>query len=155
MPGQEAAAVRRRIADIEYEQMLQSRYAIARQQHEGAIERSSYTLLSRLNAQGPMTIAELSDALRLDASTLQRQTVAAMRAGLLERIPDPEGGVAKKFTLTEEGASRMLASRDRSIRALGRILEDWSDDDVDRFADYLHRFNIDIERYTRSTAPRS
>lgn len=141
-------AVHRRIADIEYEQMLQSRFVIARHHKEGAVERSSYTLLSRLSAQGPMTIAELSEALRLDASTLQRQTGAALKAGLLERISDPDGGVARKFVVTAEGAARMTASRERSILALEGILEEWTDEDIDRFADYLHRFNIDIERYT-------
>ncbi|WP_159501091.1 MarR family winged helix-turn-helix transcriptional regulator [Microbacterium sp. 18062] len=145
----------RRIADIEYEQMLQSRYSIARHHHEGGIERSVYTLLSRLSVQGPMTIAELSEALRLDASTLQRQTGAALRAGLLERIPDPSGGIARRFAVTNEGTARMRASRDRSIRALDLILENWSDDDVNRFADYLHRFNIDIENYTAKGPPRS
>ncbi|MGW8481894.1 MarR family winged helix-turn-helix transcriptional regulator [Microbacterium sp. NPDC055903] len=146
----EQDAVRRRIADIEYEQMLQSRFAIARQQHEGAIDRSIYTLLSKVNAQGPMSIAELSDALRLDASTLQRQTGAALKAGLVERIADPDGGVARKFALTETGLERMSASRERSIRALERILEDWTDAEIARFADDLHRFNVDIERYSRS-----
>ena len=51
-----------------------------------------------------MSIGELSDAFGLDASTLNRQTAAAMRAGLVERIPDPDGGMARKFRITDEGA---------------------------------------------------
>lgn len=140
----------RRIADIEYEQMVQSRYAIAQHQRrsDDEIERSAYLLLSRIDAEGPKSIGELSEIFRLDVSTVQRQTGSAMRAGLLERIPDPEGGIARKFQLTSDGHARLTAVRDRSIAALGNILSDWSDSEVSLFADMLHRFNLDIENYT-------
>lgn len=137
-----------RIADIEYEQMLLSRYAIAQHRSGDGLDRSVYLLLSRLHLQGPMTISELSEALRLDASTVQRQTGAAMRDGLLERIPDPDGGIARKFSVTTHGASRLQAVRERSIEALEQILSGWSSEDVGQFADLLHRFNIDIEGYS-------
>ncbi len=140
----------RRVADIEYEQTVQSRYAIAQHQRssDDEIERSAYLLLSRIDAEGPKSIGELSEIFRLDASTVQRQTGSAMRAGLLERIPDPEGGIARKFQLTADGRERLTAVRDRSVTALGHILADWTDSEVSTFADMLHRFNIDIENYT-------
>lgn len=138
----------RRIGDIEYEQMLLSRHTIARQQRGRTLERSSYLLLSRIQADGPRSIGELSESLRLDASTLQRQTTAAVRDGLLERVEDPAGGVARKFAVTDLGRERLVQVRDRSIAALGRILADWTDDEVADFADALHRFNVDIERYS-------
>ncbi|MFD4420961.1 MarR family winged helix-turn-helix transcriptional regulator [Agromyces sp. NPDC058484] len=143
----------RRIADIEYEQMLLSRHAVA-QHRPDRIDRSVYLLLSRLHLQGPMSIGELSDAFRLDASTLQRQTSSAMRAGLVERIPDPDGGIARKFAVTTEGQARLDAARERSIRTLDRILAEWSLDDVNRFADLLHRFNLDIESYSDAATSR-
>ncbi len=138
----------RRLGDIEYEQMLQSRYVLAQHRHAGAIERSVYVVLSRISVDGPMTIAELSDAMRLDASTLQRQTSAALKAGLLERIADPDGGLARKFTVTEAGAMRMRATRDYTISRLEDILRDWPSSDVNTFAELLHRFNVDIERHS-------
>ncbi|WP_460801957.1 MarR family winged helix-turn-helix transcriptional regulator [Microbacterium sp. GXF6406] len=137
----------RRIGDIEYEQMMLSRYTIAHHRSARGMDRSVYLLLSGISIHGPMSISELSEMLRLDASTLQRQTGAAMRAGFLERKPDPEGGLARKFVLTPEGEQRLVAVRDRSVDALGKILGDWSDDDVDRFAELLHRFNASIEDY--------
>jgi DNA-binding MarR family transcriptional regulator len=138
----------RRIDDIEYEQMLLSRYTVA--QHRGAdgLERSVYLLLGRIRAQGPMSISQLSTLFRLDVSTLQRQTTAALKAGLLTRIADPDGGVARKFALTEAGARRLEDVRTRSVRALDRILEDWPTEDVNRFAELLHRFNTSIEEYS-------
>ncbi|KJL32233.1 MarR family winged helix-turn-helix transcriptional regulator [Microbacterium azadirachtae] len=138
---------RRRIADIEYAQMLLSRYTIAQLRHDGSLDRSAYVVLARLASDGPLSIGELSDLLRLDASTLQRQTTAAMRMGLVDRIPDPDGGPARKFTLTNEGRIRLDATRERSLHALDKILGDWTDDDIDRFAGLLHRFNAAIETY--------
>lgn len=140
----------RRIEDIEYEQMLLSRYAIAQHRSDEGLDRSAYLLLSRIHAQGPMTIGELSEAFRLDLSTVQRQTTAAVREGLLERIPDPSGGVARKFRLTAHGVERLRFVRERSTCALTRILRDWPTDDVNRFADLLRRFNADIEGYSAS-----
>ncbi|MHC9043295.1 MarR family winged helix-turn-helix transcriptional regulator [Microbacterium saperdae] len=142
--------MKRRIADIEYEQMVQSRYAIAQHQRrsDDEIERSAYLLLSRIDAEGPKSIGELSEIFRLDVSTVQRQTGSAMRAGLLERIPDPNGGIARKFRITPEGRERLTAVRDRSVNALGHILAEWTDAEVSLFADMLHRFNGDIEKYT-------
>ncbi|KQR37469.1 MarR family winged helix-turn-helix transcriptional regulator [Microbacterium sp. Leaf159] len=140
----------RRIADIEYEQMVQSRYAIAQLQRktDEELERSAYLLLSRIDAEGPKSIGELSEIFRLDASTVQRQTGSAMRAGLLDRIPDPAGGIARKFQITPDGRDRLATVRERSVTALERILTKWTDDEVSQFADMLHRFNADIENYT-------
>ena len=138
----------RRIGDIEYEQMLLSRHTSARQQRGRTMERSSYLLLSRIQLDGPRSIGELSETLRLDASTLQRQTTVAVRDGLLERVDDPDGGIARKFALTAIGRERLTAAREHSVAALTRILAEWTDDEVAAFADALHRFNVDIEAYS-------
>ncbi|MFE9835291.1 MarR family winged helix-turn-helix transcriptional regulator [Streptomyces sp. NPDC005551] len=120
----------------------------------GLLERSAYILLSRIRVQGPMSIGELSDAFGLDASTLNRQTAAAMRAGLVERIPDPEGGMARKFRLTDEGARLLDEERDGIIHSLDQVMADWPDEDIAAFAAYLRRFNTDIERLGGRPWPR-
>lgn len=53
-----------------------------------------------------MSIGQLSDAFGLDASTLNRQTAAMLRGNLVERIADPDGGIARKFRITAEGERR-------------------------------------------------
>ena len=145
--------MQRRIADIEYEQLMLSRYTVAQHSSQDGIDRSVYLLLSRIDGLGPMSIGELSEAFRLDASTLQRQTSAALRAGFLERILDSDGGIARKFSLTELGKTQLSVVRGRSVDALKRILVDWPDTDVNQFADLLQRFNTSIEDYTKSLAP--
>ncbi|MEV0495360.1 MarR family winged helix-turn-helix transcriptional regulator [Streptomyces atratus] len=143
---------------VEYEQMLQSRYLHlhkSKGRREGStLERSAYILLSRIRVQGPMSIGQLGDAFGLDASTLNRQTAAAMRAGLVERIPDPEGGMARKFRITAEGERRLDEEREGAIHTLEQIMADWSDEDIAAFADYLKRFNTDIERLDGRPWPR-
>ena len=79
---EEQAGIKDRIAEIEYEQIMLSRYTIAHRRHSGGLDRSVYLLMSRIDGQGPMTITELSQALRLDNSTLQRQVTAAIKAAI-------------------------------------------------------------------------
>ncbi|MFE7526691.1 MarR family winged helix-turn-helix transcriptional regulator [Kitasatospora sp. NPDC057542] len=119
------------------------------------LERSAYILLSRVGAEGPMSIGQLSDAFALDVSTLNRQTAALKSAGLLERIPDPDGGIARKFRLTEEGRRRLDAEREAHVRALNLVMTDWPEEDIASFAGFLRRFNTGIERLDGRPWPRS
>ncbi|MFE6165025.1 MarR family winged helix-turn-helix transcriptional regulator [Streptomyces sp. NPDC056486] len=120
----------------------------------GVLDRSAYILLSRIRTQGPMSLGQLGDAFGLDVSTLNRQTASAMRAGLVERIPDPEGGMARKFRITEEGEQRLDEERAYIVASLGRIMTDWPEEDIAAFADYLQRFNAGIERLYGMPWPR-
>jgi DNA-binding MarR family transcriptional regulator len=141
----------RRTDMVEFEQMVLSRYGLPQlsggRRRGGLLEHSSYILLSRLHVQGPMSIGELSAAFKLDASTLNRQTAAAMRDGLVERIPDPEGGMARKFRATGKGERLLQEERERVVGALDRVMADWSDEDIAEFAAYLRRFNTSIENH--------
>ncbi len=144
--------------EVEYEQMLLSRHTFLNQRggrrKDGVLERSAYILLSRIRMQGPMSIGELSDAFGLDASTLNRQTAAAMRAGLVERIPDPDGGMARKFRITAKGAHMLDEEREGIVEVLDQIMVGWPEEDIAAFASYLRRFNTDIERIGGRPWPR-
>ncbi|WP_275557532.1 MarR family transcriptional regulator [Streptomyces sp. 5-6(2022)] len=118
------------------------------------LDRSGYLLLSRLDAEGAMTIGQLADAFQLDVSTVNRQTGALLRAGLVERIPDPEGGLARKLRVTPQGADRMAAERTCRQTGLSRLLESWTPEDVARFEDVLTRFNREVERQEGRAWPR-
>ena len=117
--------------------------------------RSAYFMRSRIEVQGPRSSGQLGDAFQLDVPTVNRQTAHAMRAGLLERIPDPEGGMARKFRLTGEGEGKLREERELHVQDLDRVFEDWSADDVENFARYLQRFNTSVERITGQPWPRS
>lgn len=139
---------------VEYETMVLERHRLMATPH-GRLERSAYTLLSRLRIEGPMSIGQLSDAFGLDPSTLNRQTSAVLRTGLVERIPDPEGGMARKFRITPEGERRLDEAREESVRGLEKVLATWTPEEVATFAAYLKRFNTDIERLDGRPWPRA
>lgn len=143
---------------VEFETMLLGRHMMMQSPHPrravGHLDASAYTLLSRISVEGPMSIGELSAAFGLDASTLQRQTAAMLREGLVDRIPDPDGGMARKFRMADEGARRLRLHREENIGGLGRIVADWSPEDVAEFAGWLQRFNNDIERLSGRLWPR-
>jgi len=143
---------------VEHEMMLLGRYrqhCEARAEHLGRpMDRSAYLVLSCIGAAGPMSIGQLSDAFGLDPSTLNRQTSAAVRAGLVERIPDPDGGLARKFRITADGERLLEQQRSAIVRDLTRVLAGWSAADVAAFAEHLRRFNAGIERLTGQPWPR-
>ena len=142
---------------IEFEAMLLGRYLSPTHKNpEGGhyLDRSAYTLLTRLQLEGPMSISQLSEAFGLDASTLNRQTAAMLREGLVERIPDPDGGLARKFTVTDAGRQRLASDRRTKVNGLRQVLEDWSDEDVSTLSALLRRFNTDIERRDGRPWPR-
>lgn len=144
---------------LEFETMLLGRHMHmlnprARGAGEERLDRSAYVLLSRIQAQGPMSIGEFSEAFGLDASTLNRQTAAMVRAGVVERMPDPEGGMARKFAITAEGERRLDIHRTENLEGLEKVMTDWTAEDVAEFAAYLSRFNRDIERLDGRPWPR-
>lgn len=118
------------------------------------LDRSAYFLLSFLDAEGALSIGQLADALGLDVSTVNRQTGALLRAGLLERIPDPQGGLARKLRATALGAGRLTADRERRRAGLARVLADWTPEEVARFEDALTRFNREVEADEGRSWPR-
>jgi DNA-binding MarR family transcriptional regulator len=141
--------VHREIADIERELMLIGRYkelATAASADERRLERSGYILLRRLEEEGPMSIGELAQAYSLDTSTVNRQTAVLLRGGLAERIPDPEGGLARKLRITEEGLRRVAAEREYRLNGLATVMKDWTPEELASFADGLAHFNASIER---------
>ncbi|WP_405784165.1 MarR family winged helix-turn-helix transcriptional regulator [Streptomyces sp. NBC_00859] len=146
--------VRQASENIEREMTLLARYRYMDVAQPTRLERSAYVLLCRIEIDGPLSIGQLVDALALDTSTLNRQTAAMTRAGLVERIPDPEGGLARKFRMTEEGARKLRADRQDTVDGLRRVLADWTPEEAEMFAAALERFNTSIETMIGQPWPR-
>lgn len=139
---------RRRIEGLVHEHMLLSRHALQGARpydRKTPLDRSATVLLSRLAAEGPMTVAELADVFDLDISTVHRQIAAAMKKGLVERLSDPAGGVARKHRATGDGTRRLAAELDARRASAERVVADWSDEDLDTFVTLLRRFNEGVE----------
>ncbi|MGH4032198.1 MarR family winged helix-turn-helix transcriptional regulator [Actinomycetota bacterium Odt1-20B] len=101
----------------------------------------SFTLLSHLEYQGGCRATDLAAHYTLDKSTISRQVGALEKAGLVERRLDPTDHRVHVLHLTERGievlgqvtAARRVAFRER--------LADWGGPDLERFAEYLLRYN--------------
>lgn len=145
------------IAALVRENMLLTRVASQGGPPHGrtaVLDRSATVLLARLSAQGPMTIAELAEAFDLDTSTVHRQVAAAMRNGLVERIRDDGGGVARKHRPTEKGLARFreeLAARRASAEA---VTADWDPADVREYVRLMRKFNESVEELRGHPWPR-
>jgi DNA-binding MarR family transcriptional regulator len=119
-----------------------------------ALDRSAFVLLSRLEAQGPMSIPDFVEAFGLAASTFTRQTTALLRNHLVERMLDPQGGVARKFRITEKGERLLAAQREEFVTGLAEVVADWPPERLQRFVADLEQFNTDIERISGRPWPR-
>jgi len=146
----------REIDRLAYEYMLLTRHtsSLGRKGRDGGLERSAYILLSRIDAQGPMTVNELSEAFLLDTSTIHRQMTALLRNGLVERFPDPDGKLVRRFRITDTGMKALTAQRSYAENTLADLVADWPDEDVQTFLDYLQRFNMAIEQRQDQPWPR-
>jgi DNA-binding MarR family transcriptional regulator len=144
------------LALLEQELTLLARHQLSSNQHEPDLhlDRSGYQLLSRLEL-GALSLGGLAEAFKLDVSTVNRQVAALRRKDLVERVPDPAGGVAKLLRPTRRGLS--LLRKDREVRHghVARVIEDWDAGDVARFRELLALFNTSIEALEGRPWPRS
>ncbi|MFF1649121.1 MarR family winged helix-turn-helix transcriptional regulator [Streptomyces sp. NPDC058240] len=111
------------------------------------MERSAYVLLTRLEVGEPLTLKELTHTFQVDVSTINRQVSAMLRNGLVERIPDPDGGMARKFRPTALGLEHLEADRAISRAGTTRLIEasGWTDQRTEQFLTLLVEFNQSIE----------
>ena len=101
----------------------------------------SYTLLGHLEESGGCRATDLAAHYALDKSTVSRQVTALERADLIERRQDPEDHRVHVLHLTDAGR-RILARVTESRRtAFRRRLAEWPPEDLERFAEYLERYN--------------
>ncbi|MDQ0785522.1 DNA-binding MarR family transcriptional regulator [Streptomyces sp. B3I8] len=101
----------------------------------------SYTLLGHLEDSGGCRATDLAAHYALDKSTVSRQVTALERAGLIERRQAPEDHRVQVLRLTEEGTRILARVTERRRRAIRERLADWPEEDLDRFAQYLVRYN--------------
>ncbi|MGO4258745.1 MarR family winged helix-turn-helix transcriptional regulator [Marmoricola sp. RAF53] len=144
------------LALLEQELTLLARHQLSSSHHtpDLGLDRSGYQLLSRLEL-GPLSLGGLAEAFKLDVSTVNRQIAALRRKDLVERIPDPAGGVAKLLRPTRRGLS--LLRQDREVRHghLQTVIADWDAEDVLRLQELLAQFNTSIEVLEGRPWPRS
>jgi DNA-binding MarR family transcriptional regulator len=111
----------------------------------GGPDRSTVLLLKTLVHFGPSRSSALAAAVHSDPSTVSRQIAALVRDGLVERRADPDDGRASVLVPTESGLELLEEQRRRIGLALGRVVRQWAQEDVDAFLELLERFVVDHE----------
>ncbi|MFI2285640.1 MarR family winged helix-turn-helix transcriptional regulator [Nocardia beijingensis] len=118
------------------------------------LDRSAYLILTRLELDHPLSLRELSEAFQLDVSTINRQVGAMRKQGLVERVPDPDGGIARKIRASAKGLELLAADRKQSRQGIGAVVAEWTEDDIDLFSRLIARFNQSVEDKEANPWPR-
>lgn len=140
---------------MQYELMLMSRkYMKPLDAGDVMLERSAYVLLCRLEHAAPMTLKEISEALGLDASTINRQVAASLRQAHLEYVPNSTGQAARRVVPTKSGLAAMVETRRIFERGLEKVVGDWPEPKKQQFIDLLLDFNHQVEALEGNAWPR-
>ncbi|MEV0245195.1 MarR family winged helix-turn-helix transcriptional regulator [Nocardia sp. NPDC050712] len=118
------------------------------------LDRSAYLLLIRLELDAPLSLRELAEAFRLDISTINRQVGSMLKQGLVERVPDPAGGIARKIQASPAGLDLLVQDRAQSRDGIGAVVADWDAADVALLSKLVARFNASIEAKEDNPWPR-
>ena len=108
------------------------------------IELAAYALLFHLVKEGPRRASALAETACVDPSTVSRQVAELVKAGLVERVPDPDDGRASLLVATDRGREQHAVRVARRHRMFDRVLADWSVEDLSTLGDLLDRFNDDF-----------
>ncbi|MFJ4438260.1 MarR family winged helix-turn-helix transcriptional regulator [Streptomyces sp. NPDC088923] len=101
----------------------------------------SFTLLSHVEYQPGCRATDLATHYLLDKSTISRQVSVLERAGLVARGVDPVDARVHVLHLTAHGVEVLAQVNEARRQAFRRRLADWGAADLDRFAEYLLRYN--------------
>ncbi|MCX4687701.1 MarR family transcriptional regulator [Kitasatospora purpeofusca] len=105
------------------------------------LEGMAYSLLGHVEQAGPVRVTDVGVHFAVGKATISRQIRALEELGLLAREADPLDRRSALVSLTEDGRRRFLAARDARMDRVRELMADWSEEDVVRFAELLHRFN--------------
>jgi DNA-binding MarR family transcriptional regulator len=91
---------------------------------------TQYSILARLEVEGPMSIGHLAARLAMDRTTLSREAAPLVRAGLVEEEAG-EDRRRRMLTLSPEGRARLEAARPAWREAQRRVRAELGHDRVE------------------------
>lgn len=102
-------------------------------------------LLRIIERLGPIHAGAAAEMLSVDRTAISRQSRQLEELGLVSTRSDPQDRRARFLELTDEGRSRLAHAGPTGFSSLQRVLGEWEDDDLHRFAGYLARWIHDWE----------
>jgi len=106
---------------------------------------AAYMLLLPLHLRGAMRSQALADLTHTDPSTISRHVSLLLSEGLIARQADQTDGRASLLVLTDKGRERVAEMRQGRDDMVAGLLAGWTDDDIERLAKLLARFNDSFE----------
>ncbi|WP_164737299.1 MarR family winged helix-turn-helix transcriptional regulator [Georgenia sp. SYP-B2076] len=97
-------------------------------------------LVEALAGHGPMRVSTLAAWQGVDKSTVTPQVRRLERAGLVDRVPDPQDGRAALLSLSPRGREVRDRVRTSGTEVLAEQLASWSAADRRTFTELLTRF---------------
>ena len=117
-----------------------------------AVDRYTYPILLLLDDEGPHSLSALTAQLGVSKPTASRQVSRLARSGLVAVTPGPHDPRSVTVTLTDAGAAARDRVRDARLGPLREVMHLWPEQDRERLALLLDRFNADLEEFARHPA---
>ena len=105
------------------------------------LDPASYSLMLMVDDAGSLRGMDVAGRTGLDKSTVSRQIATLVELELLERVPDPDDGRARRIQLSELGRARLAEVRHQRSKHLREQFASWSTDDLQDLARLLGRIN--------------
>ena len=105
------------------------------------LDPASYSLLLMVDDAGSLRGMDVAERTGLDKSTVSRQIATLVELDLLERVPDPDDGRARRIQLSESGRARLAEVRQQRRKHLHRQFASWSTEDLRDLARLLSKLN--------------
>lgn len=110
------------------------------------IEQAQLDALEVLATAEGWRMGDFADAMHVDPSTATRAITKLERLGLAERTVDPVDGRVVIARTTERGARTIHDVLLRRSTGMERLLEPFSREEREQFADYLERLVASVDR---------
>lgn len=107
-------------------------------------------ILREVADAGELRASDLAERLYVTKASISRYVSQMRRSGLVATRPDPLDGRAALLSATARGRQALARREARRARALARLCDGWTDDDVATLTDLLHRLNDGIEESLRA-----
>jgi DNA-binding MarR family transcriptional regulator len=99
---------------------------------------SAYSILSRIDREGPKPLGALASRLAMDRTTLSRELTPLVDDGLVEALPDPEDRRRRIVALTDRGSSLVAEARPLWAAAQKALEEDFGGARTEKLMRELH-----------------
>ncbi|MFJ6211993.1 MarR family winged helix-turn-helix transcriptional regulator [Streptomyces sp. NPDC092296] len=101
----------------------------------------TYSMLDHLKETGGCRATDLAARFLLDKSTVSRQTAMLERLDLIVRETDPDDHRGQILRPSERGLRMLTEAYQQRRLSFTERFTDWADDDLERLAGYLQRYN--------------